>query len=104
MHAKPDTIMNQQQEDNSNSPAEESRKKERQVSHYKVQFRPAEQLWSASTRLYELQKGEVVMVQTDHGLEPARLLTIVPLWPEQEPSKETVDHYQKGDPGRSCQI
>jgi cell fate regulator YaaT (PSP1 superfamily) len=82
--------MNQQQEDNSHSPAEESRKQEQHLSHYKVQFRPAEQLWSAATRLHELQKGEVVMVQTDHGLEPARLVTIVPLWPEKEPSKETA--------------
>ncbi|MGW8195470.1 MAG: PSP1 domain-containing protein [Desulforhopalus sp.] len=28
------------------------------------------------------------MVQTDHGLEPARVLVIIPLWPEKEPPKE----------------
>jgi cell fate regulator YaaT (PSP1 superfamily) len=90
MYPKPDTIMNQQQEENSRPPVEENRKKERLTSHYKVQFRPAEQLWSAATRLHELQKAEVVMVQTDHGLEPARVLAIVPLWPAREPSKETL--------------
>jgi cell fate regulator YaaT (PSP1 superfamily) len=82
--------MNQQQPDNSRDPAEESRRKERLINLYKVQFRAAEQLWSASTRLQELQKAEVVMVQTDHGLEPARVLAMVPLWSEHEESRETV--------------
>ena len=89
MYSNPDKIMNQHQENNSQAPAEESRRKERLINHYKVQFRPAEQIWSASTRLQELHKTEVVMVQTDHGLEPARVLTIVPLWPEHEPPRET---------------
>ena len=89
MYSNPDKIMNQHQENNSRAPAEENRRKERLVNHYKVQFRPAEQIWSASTRLQELHKTEVVMVQTDHGLEPARVLTIVPLWPEHEPPRET---------------
>jgi cell fate regulator YaaT (PSP1 superfamily) len=89
MYSNPDKIMNQHQENNSQAPAEESRRQERLINHYKVQFRPAEQIWSASTRLQELHKTEVVMVQTDHGLEPARVLTIVPLWPEHEPPKET---------------
>ncbi len=90
IYANTDTIMNQQQEENSQASAQENKQKERLVNHYKVQFRPAEQLCSASTRLQELQKDEVVMVQTDHGLEPARVLTIVPLWPEPEKSKETA--------------
>jgi cell fate regulator YaaT (PSP1 superfamily) len=82
--------MNQQQQENSQAPANEDRQKERLIKHYKVQFRPAEQIWSASTRLQDLHKDEVVMVQTDHGLEPARLLTIVPLWPDAAPPKETA--------------
>jgi cell fate regulator YaaT (PSP1 superfamily) len=89
MYSNPDKRMNEHQENNSRAPAEENRRKERLVNHYKVQFRPAEQIWSASTRLQELHKTEVVMVQTDHGLEPARVLTIVPLWPEHEPPRET---------------
>jgi len=83
--------MNQQQENNSGAAADDERPKERLTNHYKVQFRLAEQIWSASTSLQGLQKDEVVMVQTDHGLEPARVRTIVPLWPEkEEPSKETA--------------
>jgi len=57
------------------------------ANHYKVQFRPAEQICSASTRLQGLKKDEIVMVQTDHGLEPARVLAVVPLWPEPEQTK-----------------
>ena len=82
--------MSQQPENNNQVLAEEKRPKERLLSHYKVQFRPAEQIQSASTRLQGLQKDEVVMVQTDHGLEPARVLAVVPLWPDREPSKVTV--------------
>ena len=81
MYSNPDRIMDQQQEPNSLASANENRQKERVINHYKVQFRPAEQICSASTRLQELQKEEVVMVQTDHGPEPARVLTIVPQWP-----------------------
>ena len=58
------------------------------LSHFKVQFRLHEQIVSASTRLQGLQKGDVVMVQTDHGLEPARLVAPVPIWPE----KDTPDN------------
>jgi len=82
--------MDQQQENNSLAPAEENRPQERLVSHYKVQFRPAEQICSAATRLQGLQKDEVVMVQTDHGLEPARVVAIVPEWPDREPTRETT--------------
>ena len=81
--------MNQQQENSSQSTVAENRQSEKLANHYRVQFRPAEQLLSASTRLQELRKDEVVMVQTDHGLEPARVLSIVPLWPEQETPAET---------------
>jgi len=82
--------MNQQQENNSPASADDNRQKEPLLNHYKVQFRPAEQICSASTRLQGLQKNEAVMVQTDHGLEPARILATVPEWPEQESSKEAA--------------
>ncbi len=80
--------MNQQQENNDPVSAEEDWQKEPVINHYKVQFRPAEQIMSTTTRLQGLQKDEVVMVQTDHGLEPARVLVIVPLWPEKETTRE----------------
>lgn len=82
--------MNQEQNNNNQDTAEEKRPQERSVSHFKIQFRPKEQIFSASTRLQELQKNDVVMVQAEHGLEPARLISAVPGWPEKEPSKETA--------------
>ena len=81
--------MNQEQNNNNQVTTEERRPQERSVSHFKVQFRPKQQAFSASTRLQGLQKNDVVMVQAEHGLEPARLLSVVPGWPEKEPSKET---------------
>lgn len=79
--------MNQLQETDNQTPPSENTEKEGQVYHFKVQFRPAEQICSASTKLQGLKKDEVVMVQTDHGLEPARLLTLIPLWPEPDQAK-----------------
>lgn len=38
---------------------------------YTVQFRPGEQIASAASRILNLKTDEIVMVQTDHGLEPA---------------------------------
>lgn len=36
-----------------------------------IRFRPADQPCTATTRIDTLHRGEAVMVQTDHGLEPA---------------------------------
>jgi len=88
MHSNSIMIKNQEQEKNSQATAGDNRQKESLINHVKIQFRPAEQIFSASTRLRGLRKDEVVMVQTDHGLEPARVLTLVPLWPEKGPSKK----------------
>jgi cell fate regulator YaaT (PSP1 superfamily) len=80
--------MHEEPKNNTQEKPEGKRPQERSLSHYKVQFRPKEQLFSASTRLQELQKDDVVMVQAEHGLEPARLRSVVPGWPEKKPSKE----------------
>ena len=82
--------MNQESENNNQMTAEETHPKERSVGHFKVQFRPNEQSFSASTRLQGLQTDDVIMVQTEHGLEPARLISAVPGWPEKEPSKKAT--------------
>ena len=82
--------MNQESENNNQMTAEETHPKERSVGHFKVQFRPNEQIFSASTRLQGLQTDDVIMVQTEHGLEPARLFSVVPGWPEKEPSKKAT--------------
>lgn len=78
-----------QPENNYEPPASpENNGKNEPVYNFKVQFRPAEQIFSAVTKLQGLKKDEVVMVQTEHGLEPARVLAIVPLWPEPESAKQ----------------
>jgi cell fate regulator YaaT (PSP1 superfamily) len=79
--------MNQPQENNNQTDPAENGTKEVQATHFKVQFRPAEQIYTAATKLQGLKKDEIVMVQTDHGLEPARVLAIVPLWPEPEQAR-----------------
>jgi len=82
--------MIQEPKNNNQVTTEERRPQERSVSHFKIQFRPKEQVFSAATRLQGLQKDDVVLVQVEHGLEPARLISAVPGWPEKEPSKETT--------------
>jgi len=77
--------MNQQVENSSQETTAERPPKEHVFGQFKVQFRPEEQVFSALTRLQGLHKNEVVMVQTDHGLEPARVLSGIPEWPAEEP-------------------
>ncbi len=38
---------------------------------YLIQFRPGDQIFSGVSRIQNLKKKELVMVQSDHGLEPA---------------------------------
>ena len=80
--------MNQSQENNNQAASSKNTDTEVPANHFKVQFRPAEQICSAATKLQGLRKDEVVMVQTDHGLEPARILVVVPLWPESKPARQ----------------
>jgi cell fate regulator YaaT (PSP1 superfamily) len=82
--------MNQEQKTNIQSDPEEKKGHERSVSHYRVQFRAEEQVFSASSRLHGLKKDDVVMVQAEQGLEPARLLSVVPGWPDNEPAKGAI--------------
>ena len=81
--------MNQQSENSSQGAQQERQPQERIFGHFKIQFRPEEQTFSALTRLQGLQKNDVVMVQTDHGLEPARVLSGIPEWPLEEPAGQT---------------
>ncbi len=77
--------MNQEPKTNNQAGTEKKQASERSISHFRVQFRHEEQVFSASTRLHGLKKDDVVMVQSEHGLEPARLLSVVPGWPKSEP-------------------
>lgn len=47
--------------------------------YYRVKFRPEGQLFTASCANVEFEKGSVVMVSTDHGLEPAVISGFAPL-------------------------
>jgi len=42
-------------------------------THYLIRFRERSQIYSAVSRIQNLRRGEVVMTQTDHGLEPASI-------------------------------
>lgn len=46
---------------------------------YMVQFRPDEQIYSAISKIQNLKNNEIVMAQTDHGLEPAEVHGFSPL-------------------------
>ena len=41
---------------------------------YKIQFRRCEHVYTAKSHILDLKKHEVVLTQTDHGLEPCRIL------------------------------
>lgn len=49
-----------------------------QSSNYRIQFRKNEQMFFAVSRVPDLKVGEIVMVQTDHNLEPATIKAAVP--------------------------
>jgi cell fate regulator YaaT (PSP1 superfamily) len=59
----------------------------RPLNYYRIQFRPAEQVYSAGGKIPSLHKGEVVMVQTDHGQEPAEVLGPAPIFPKEADAK-----------------
>lgn len=45
---------------------------------YKIRFRFQDQIFSASSKLQDLQEDEAVMVVTDHGPEPATIVSLGP--------------------------
>lgn len=60
--------MNTESEEKIEAPAEQA---PQLPKCYTVQFRPGEQIVSAVSRIQNLKTDEIVMAQTDHGLEPA---------------------------------
>jgi cell fate regulator YaaT (PSP1 superfamily) len=59
----------------------------RPLNYYRIQFRPNEQVFSAGAKIPSLRKGEVVMVQTDHGQEPGVILGPAPIFPKDADAK-----------------
>lgn len=54
----------------------------KQEKLYKIQFRENSQIFSATSQLQNLKINEMVMIQTDHNLEPARVAGLGPLLEE----------------------
>ena len=54
----------------------------RPLNYYRIQFRPEGQVHTAGSKIASLRKGEVVMVQTDHGQEPAIIFCLAPKFPK----------------------
>ena len=52
------------------------------LQFYRVQFRPEEHIYLASSKIDNIAKGEVVLLQTEHGLEPARVIGVAALRPQ----------------------
>lgn len=83
------------QSPNNNSPAENNAEEEqrqarygkhnarRPLNYYRIQFRPEGQVHTAGSKIAALKKGEAVMVQTDHGQEPARVFSPAPRFPKE---------------------
>jgi cell fate regulator YaaT (PSP1 superfamily) len=47
--------------------------------HYRVQFRAKGQHCSAAASIHDLRPAEIVMIHTEHGLEPARIANVGPM-------------------------
>ncbi|MEE4166901.1 MAG: regulatory iron-sulfur-containing complex subunit RicT [Desulfocapsaceae bacterium] len=47
---------------------------------YRIRFREDGQEYTAAAKLVQLKKGDIVMVKTDHGLEPAQIYGYAPVF------------------------
>ncbi|MFP7753863.1 stage 0 sporulation family protein [Thermodesulfobacteriota bacterium B35] len=66
--------MNEPQKPSAETPPDGEDRKPRQPErlwHYRVRFRPQGREFTAESRIADLAHGELVMVRTDHGPEPA---------------------------------
>ena len=63
-------------------PDSSEKEKKEQREFYKIRFREKGQLYTVSSQILSLSKDEIVMVKTDHGLEPAVIAGKAPLCSE----------------------
>lgn len=78
-------------------PGREENKK--QPLFYRVRFRKEGQVFTASSRLETIPESGVVMVKTDHGLEPAEVLGVAPICGcQQNDSKGSYDIARPANP------
>ena len=69
----PDTSTDKQHDETESKPEKHNRSDRKPDSWYMIRFRKDEHITRASSRIWNLKIDEVVMVHTDHGLEPARI-------------------------------
>ena len=74
----------EQQQNEKNLPEPGSGKEAVLQYFYRIQFRTKGQEFTASTILDDLQRGEVVMVRGEYGLEPAKIIRSAPACRESE--------------------
>lgn len=65
--------------------------KENSINNYKIRFRETEQIYSAISEISDLKPGELVMVETDHDLEPARICSPAPRIKKTEEKESEYD-------------
>ena len=63
------------------------------ITNYRIHFREEEQIFSADSRIPNLKAGEIAMIQTDHGLEPAHVLGFGPSLSSTPDSKTIAASY-----------
>ena len=67
------------QQQNEKKQSEPGSGKEAVVQYfYRIRFREKGQEFTASTSLDDLQRGDVVMVRGEYGLEPAGIIRMIP--------------------------
>ena len=67
---------------------------------YKIQFRPDTHVFLGRSQLLDLRKDELVVVHTDHGLEPCRILGLkaqIDLVEPEEEKEARGKHHGKSD-------
>ena len=60
--------------------------------YYKIRFREGKQIYTAGCKIPHLKAGETVMLQSDHGLEPALVLRLSAQMVEDDPKIIQADY------------
>ena len=82
-----DTSITKQQDETESSSEKQNRSDRKPDRWYMIQFRKNEHISCASSRIRNLEINEVVMAQTGHGLEPARIINFGLQLPEEDKGK-----------------
>ncbi len=93
------------EENKENQTEEQKDREEKPLSYYRVRFRPEELVHTACSRISNLQKGDIVMIQTDHGPEPATVLGPSICWPESKTKASAINRRaSRGEAGKLANL